>query len=489
MVVCVRRAADPDSLLALAMSGWSSGSIVNVISLVARWAGLVLFVLCVLTGISAASFEEERQLGRQFDLAARQQIPLITDPEVVGYVDAIGQKIAAKLDDSFFEYRFAVVRDGHINAFAVPGGYIYVHSGLLIRASNDDEVAGVLAHEIAHIHARHMMRQRDASKLMNYTALLGMLLTVVNPALGALASGLSAANSLSYQREFEQEADYLGVRYLVDTGYDSRALLDFFKKLSDQSRLQPTFAPAYLLSHPLTDERLNHLEAILRTQQWASHERPPKSFELHRVQVLARARTEPPIEVMQAYRRLIEEHPSDPLAHYLFGVASLETGQVEDARQALEKAQAGGIQQAQRGLGRVALRQRDVAKARQLLGHHVERQPDDATAYVELAKAHVSLGESEQAMEAYRHAIAVQPKLASAHYGFAMIAGRAGDKANGFYHLATASRLNGEYAKALSQYTQAQELLPPRDRRRTEVEERIAELTGFLETSDPHGRR
>ena len=125
-----------------------------------------------------------------------------------------GNRSCKQLDDSFFEYRFAVVREGSINAFAVPGGYIYVHTGLLIRARDDDEIAGVLGHEIAHIHAHHLARQQEATQLASYASLLGLLLGFVHPALGSAAVAANAANQLSYRREFEQEADYLGARYM-----------------------------------------------------------------------------------------------------------------------------------------------------------------------------------------------------------------------------------------------------------------------------------
>jgi predicted Zn-dependent protease len=148
--------------------------------------GVALLQLVVSLPAYAFSNQEERELGKRFDLAARQQLPLFDDPEIVGYVDTIGQRIVSGLKDRTFTYQFSVVQEGSVNAFAVPGGYIYVHSGLLTRANNDDEVAAVLAHEVAHVHAHHLARQQEATKLLNYASLLGVLLSVVNPAIGGL---------------------------------------------------------------------------------------------------------------------------------------------------------------------------------------------------------------------------------------------------------------------------------------------------------------
>jgi predicted Zn-dependent protease len=440
--------------------------------------GVVLLQLAAGTA-HAFSYQQERELGKRFDLAARQQLPLFDDPEIVGYVDTIGQRIVGRLDDSFFTYQFSVVQEGSVNAFAVPGGYIYVHSGLLTRANNDDEVAAVLGHEVAHVHAHHLARQQEATKLLNYASLLGVLLSVVNPAIGALAQAGSATVALQYRREFEQEADYLGARYLEGTGYDPHAMLDFFTKLGEDSRALPK-VPPYLLSHPLTDERLNHLEAVFRTQQWAPRKRRPQTFALQRVQVLIRARSQPPQEVLESYRRLVDDDPDDPLARYLFGVACLETGQLESAKSALTDARKGGIEAADRELGRIALRQRQPELARELLRESLRPEPNDAAAVVELARAMEALGEMQEARSTYGVALKLAPSFGAAQRGYGLLSGRAGDQAEGFYHLATESRLRGDYVQALNQYARAQPLLPKNDSRSEEVGEWIkilAEVT------------
>ncbi len=448
------------------------------------WYGALLLVLAA-PRAAATSFQQERELGQQFDLAARRQLPLITDPEVVGYVAAIGQKIAAGLEESFFDYHFAVVRNASVNAFAVPGGYVYVHSGLLTRAASDDEVAAVLGHEVAHVHAHHLVRQQESTRLLSYASLLGMLLAVVQPAAGALVTAANQAMALKYNREFEQEADYMGARYLSRTGYDPRAMLDFFKELSDEARTQPTFVPPYLLSHPLTDERLNHLEAVLRTQQWKPRPRPPASPALRVAQLLSRARSEPPAEVLARYRNELERDPGDAAARYLYGLACLETGQFEAAKTALTVARDAGVVAAERDLGRVALRQRAPGTARDLLQKAVEREPNDAGAYLELGKALKASGDGPAAMAAYRRAFDLAPYLEAAHYSYGILAGRAGDQGGGFYHLATAARLGGDYEQALNQYARAASDLPAGDPRTEEARGWVTALSAFLRTDAP----
>lgn len=437
---------------------------------------------------AAVTNQEERDLGRRFDMMAHQQLPLVSDPEVVGFVQGIGDKITAKLDMKSFEYHFAVVRDPSVNAFAVPGGYIYVHEGLLVSAANEDELAAVLAHEVGHVHAHHMARQQEKTQLLSYASLLAMLASVVRPEFAALATAADQAARLKYSREFEQEADLLGVRYMQDAGYDPHGMLDFFKKLEDQSRLQPTFVPPYLQTHPLSEDRLNQIEAVLRTQQWSEHERSPASFQLLRVQALTRARNGPAHKVLEEYRRNLDQDPEDGLRNYLYGVVALETSNLDEAETALGKARAAGIEPADRELGRLALRQRKLPQAIEKLRAYLAVAPNDAGALVALATAQEAAGALDEARTNYRKGLEVAPDMAAAHHGYGVLAGRAGQEGDGYFHLALASRLEGDYQRSLEQFERAQPLLPAGDPRRASADQEIAELRDFLKVSGKSGK-
>lgn len=452
-----------------------------------RRAMLAAMLVMVQIGAHAAaiSYEGERDLGRSFDLALRQRATLVDDPEVVGHVNRIGQRIAGTLDDSHFDYQFAVIRDARVNAFAVPGGFIYVNSGLLAQLDNDDELAGVLAHEIGHVHAHHAVRQQQATQALNYAALLGTLLSAVQPVAGVLASAAANAVVLEYRRESEQEADYLAARYLQSAGFDPRAMLDFFDQLRDDAGFGAAAALPYLRSHPVTDERLNNLEAVLKTQQWAAHERSRPSFELQRARALARVRTQPPGEVLRDFHRAVDADPSDALSQYLFGVVSLQIGDLESALPALTAARAGGIAAADRELGAAALRQRDAAAARDFLASHLAREPSDPGARVQLGRALEALGDTAAAMAEYQRSVDLAPDLASAHHGLGLLAGRAGREGEGFYHLATAARLSGDYPTALTQYRRAAQALPGADPHAGEARRWSAALADYLRVSVP----
>ncbi len=453
---------------------------------VSRRAALLCAAVLLAPALAAGvSYQGERELGQRFDLATRQRAPLLDDADITAYVQGVGQRIAARLDPSFFDYRFAVVRDGRINAFAVPGGFIYLHSGLLAAVRNEDELAAVLGHEIAHVHGRHLVRQQEKTEALNYAALLGTLLTFVQPAVGSLATAASQAVALQYKREFEQEADYLGARYMREAGYDPRGMLDFFALLGQQQRVSPATAPPYLHTHPLTDERLDRLAAVLKTPAWQAHERPAPDRTLRRVQALVRARSEKPGDVQAAYRRARAAQPADAEAQYLYGIVALETGQLDEARAALAAARAGGIEEADRELGALALRERDAARARTLLTAHLDRRPRDAGALVDLARAEQALDDTDAALAAYHRALVAAPELDAAHHGYGLLSGRAGRAGEGFYHLAAAARLDGDYPTALSQYARAAPLLAAGDPRREDAERWVAILSDYLQVPKP----
>jgi predicted Zn-dependent protease len=429
------------------------------------------------------SINEEKELGKKFAFEARAKLPLIDDVEIHSYVNRVGQKIVAALGEQPFTYQFFVVRDPRINAFAVPGGYIYVHAGLLINASNDDELAGVLGHETAHVNAHHLARQQEATQLMNYATLLGVLLSVVQPAVGAGALAMNAATQLKYRREFEQEADYLGAGYVRGAGYDPRGMLDFFKKMLDGQRLAPEAARPYLLSHPLTDARLTNLEAVLHTHQWDAGPRAATSLELERIQLLTRARMETAPELLAFYRRAAEAQPESGRSRYLLGLAYLETGAFDSARETFEGARQLGFHDVDRELGRVFLRLRRLDKARELLRRASEVTPDDPVAHRDLAQVYEALDDTAGAMREYERALQLAPTMEEAHYSLGILAGRSGKPGDGFYHLAKAFALRGEFAKALSQYEKAEPLLPPGSARVQEVQAEIADLKDYLHRS------
>lgn len=417
---------------------------------------------------------EERKLGERFAVEASSALPLLREPAVVDYVNRLGTRIVSRLDaPQPFDYRFAVVRDSQLNAFAVPGGFVYVNSGLLLRVANESELAGVLAHEIGHTHAHHIVRQQEKTKLLNYAAIAGMLLSVIHPAIGAAAMGADATASLKYAREFEQEADYLGVRYMQAAGFDPHGMLTFMKSMWNEQRFMPLDqVPPYMLSHPMTEERINNLEAATKNlPHTAGAERP--TFALLRVQAIVAATTG---EAGAVRRRYEAKQKSGAEAEALLGVTRLYQGDARGALPLLEQARRDGVRGLDGDLGLAQLRAGDLAAAERALRAAIEVDPDDAVARANLGRVLLAWQDYPRAATELARAAEAAPAIDSIEWDLGQAYGKGGQPGPGFYHLARALEMRGEVEQALADYSKAAKLLPPASQDAAIATERAAAL-------------
>jgi predicted Zn-dependent protease len=442
---------------------------------------IVAVVLAVALAVSPAladrSPNTERDLGRRFLLEARSQLPLIEDPAVAAYIEGLGKRLVTALGPQEFDYHFYVVAHPAVNAFAVPGGYVFVFSGLIAKANNDDEIVGVLGHEISHVHAHHIVRQQTSGMVWTATALLGVLLSAVNPVLGAGAIAAAETAQLKYSRDFEQEADYIGLRIATQAGYDPHALASFFKTLLVEQRVNPAGVPPYMLSHPVTEERVAHVESIIDAQKLHTPKgRPAASVELAEVQAVARARSEPIDVVVDDYRKRAAEHPQDAQAQFLLGRVEQTVGHYEPARVALERARDLGFgPRVDRPLGTVYVALKSDGAA-DTLKRHLAKNPGDAYTHLQLGKALSDSNDEAGALKEYQRALTLDPDLDEAQRLMGLSLGRRGDQADGFYHLALAARLRGDLEQALSHFEKTSELTANDSPRKKEIDDAIDEL-------------
>jgi len=209
----------------------------------------------------------EAQLGSDLMREVRQKMRLVSDPELVAYVEDLGRRLTSHADTPEFHYHFFLVNSNQINAFAMPGGYVGVNTGLILAAENESELAGVLSHEIAHVAQRHMARQMAQAQQVNARTialvLAGLLLGSQNPQAGSAAVMSSVAGAqqqqLAYSRQHEREADRIGMQILASSGFDPHGMGDFFKELMRASRYQD-HPPPFLSTHPMTQERVADAE-------------------------------------------------------------------------------------------------------------------------------------------------------------------------------------------------------------------------------------
>src|SRR5437879_6247315 len=192
------------------------------------------------------SIEKEIRMGKEYAQQIEQSVKLVQDPVVNEYVNRIGQNLVRN-SDAKVPFTIKVIDSDEINAFALPGGFFYVNSGLILAADEEDELAGVMAHEIAHVCARHAMQQQTRS---NWANIATIPLIFVGGGAGYAARSVAQIGLpltfMSFSRGFEAEADYLGMEYSYATGYDPQASISFFEKIQAQEKKKPgTLAKAF----------------------------------------------------------------------------------------------------------------------------------------------------------------------------------------------------------------------------------------------------
>lgn len=217
-------------------------------------------------GWFGGSQEKEMQIGRQLALEVEQQAKLVDDPVVTEYVNRVGQNIVLH-SDAKIPFTIKVIDSDEVNAFALPGGFFFVNRGLILAADNEAELAGVMAHEIAHVAARHAMENQGKGSLLQYGLLAGIIFTGgIGGAVLQNTAGLTQMLAFfKFSRGAEGEADKLGVQYLYASGYDPTAMSTMFEKLASQNRKKPGTLSKLFSSHPQSvDRRDESLQLVAR---------------------------------------------------------------------------------------------------------------------------------------------------------------------------------------------------------------------------------
>jgi len=214
-------------------------------------------------GLNFFSIEKEMALGRQLSLEVEQDTRLLPDPVINEFVNRTGQ-LLVRHSDCRVPFNIKVVDDDEVNAFALPGGFFYVNTGLILAAEDEAELAGVMAHEIAHVCARHATRNLTRGEITQYASLpLVFLGGPVGYALRQVSSIAMPLSFLKFSRDAEREADLLGMEYQYAAGYDPTALVDFFERLDVEEKETHNFVARAFMTHPMTDDRIRRAEGLL----------------------------------------------------------------------------------------------------------------------------------------------------------------------------------------------------------------------------------
>jgi len=293
------------------------------------------------------SKENEMLIGRSIYKSLRDAGRIVTDPETQEYIQDVGQRIAANAQNGGFRFTFFVVDDPAINAFALPGGYIGVHSGLLLATENESELAGVMAHEISHVTQRHISRAVYASSrqsILTMAAMLGAILLGAATGQGdIIAGGVAGAQSIGAQQQInftrsnEYEADRVGISLLAASGFDPYGMPDFFETLARQTGPIASQAPEFLLTHPVTVNRIAETRA-------RADNLPTIEAQESTGYTLVRARlrlmdSKTPEQALQFFEgeRELADRAGDLGIEYGIALAELELGRAREANERFAK--------------------------------------------------------------------------------------------------------------------------------------------------------
>ncbi len=273
------------------------------------------------------SLSAEKRIGLQIMRDIRWREPsYLDDADIESYLNQLGGRLTAASSDPGFGFYFFPINDASINAFAMPGGFIGVHSGLILAAQSESELAGVLAHEISHVTQRHIARQVYQSRNVGIVSLAAMVLALLavrsNGQLAGAAMATTQAGVLSSQlafsRDFEREADRMGFETLRKAGYDVRGMADFFQRLQKAVRLYENNATTYLRSHPLTGERLSDMQ---NRDLGLPYRQVPDSLEFNLVRAKLRAMQGIPAEAVKEFAGQLQERKFAAEAPVRYGLA------------------------------------------------------------------------------------------------------------------------------------------------------------------------
>lgn len=453
---------------------------------IAVWIAIICFVLPPCGGTSAHAFffgglslKDEKEMGRKFDVMMRSHMPMVDDPEVSAYVDSLLRKLVKAIPPQPFEFKSSVILHNALNAFAVPGGYVFVFTGMIMNLNSEDELVGVLAHELAHVTQRHVASRMERAQYLTIGALLAGIagIALAGPAGGAVAMGAAGAGQsamLNYSRLDESEADNLGLQYLTAAGYPPSGMVGGFKILRQKSWMSGISIPTYLSTHPAIGDRVNGLSAKIATMPAALRNRKVDNSKFTRVKTLLWARYGDAQAALQRFKG------KDGLSQMGRGIVLARQNRVNEAAAAFDKALSASPDDPliMREAGIFHYRKGDMGRAEPLLQKAMSRDPRDYMASFFYARLLDDTGRGRRASHYYKDVLRRLPQDADVHEAYARSLGKNGDNYNAYIHMAYSAIYANNKKMAEKYFRQAKS-----------ISERVPDKTAFRKLDNVYKER
>jgi len=440
-------------------------------------------------GVYAMTTEEEKKLGKKVFLEIQKEADFVRDLNVQAFVEKVGYSLVDQLDLTPFEFKFYVINELDPNAFAVPGGYIFINTGLIVLAENEQEIAGVLAHEISHVTQRHIAQLIEKSKTLSL-AMLGAILAGMIAGKGGAASGATVsmaqatagALTLKFSREIEQDADQHGLNLLIKAGYDPDGMINFFKRLEKVSLAMAPKVPAYLLNHPAIENRISLLENILRMGPKPTG--PFKTVEnFNRIRTMTFVEEREPQAAITYFQSLVDANPHHCEGYYGLGLAYRKMGRLDKSMEVLQQAHSLAPKDldVSRELGIVYFLSGKVDQAIEdleaLRFTPGQGQQNDLMTLYYLGRGYQEKGDFAKALPLLLKVQRERPEFTDIYYHLGSAYGRAGQQGLSHFYFGKYFKLKQERNNALLHFRTAIDLLERGSPEREEAQSEIKELT------------
>ncbi len=441
---------------------------------------LVFFYLHISGGLSCASFtmQDEKKLGKEFYDKLKEKGSLLENSEVKSYVEGIGKLLLSHSENFYFDFTFSIIDSQGINAFATPGGYVYVYKGLIELAEDEGQLAGVMAHEIAHIKARHIAKMIESSQKLGLATLAAVLAGAflggdAGSAAIAFSSATAATLSLKYSREHEEEADRMGMLYLTQAGYDGEGMLDFLK-IMRQQEFYSNSIPSYFLTHPGTGERIQYLDGLLHTRY---KNRGAKSIvgKLEKIKtalVISRKDSDSGIAYFQD---LLKKDPENPNALYGLAVIQGRLGRTSESFSNFQKALSLSPDDPEilRDLGIAYFNLGKISDAVDNLRRAYLADNNNPETIQYLARSYTITGNYSAALELYKKLKDKNPDDVQSYHNLAMLYGKLEMQGESHYHFGIFFKKEHKNKSALFHFKAAQPFFPEGDETTLKIKEEI----------------
>lgn len=446
----------------------------------------IIFALFPTARSASMTVEEEREMGDKLAIQIQQNVGIINDPIIKAYVDEIGRRLVETTHDRRFRYHFYVFNEQEPNAFAIPGGHIFISSGLIRLVDIEDELAGVIGHEIAHGVLRHIDKAMDRARRLSLVTLAaiiaGAFLSKDAEGTATLTTGamaLAQSLMLKYTRENEVEADQKGMTYMADSGYDPKAMVIFLKKIYRWQRFSSPDVPTYLSTHPGIESRISYLSDTFITSPQSLSAPPPAAGDLKKIQIQLFLKERGGAEGINQYASLLRERPDDVDILYGLGVSYSMVGRSKEAVPFLSEA----LQTAPkdpyiiRELGIAYFHTKEIDKALDALRTALHTFPHDTTILYYLAQGYQEKNQWDEALSLYQQVLDLDPQRVELYYNLGVVYDKKGLLSPAHEYFGLYFQQKGQWETALFHFRKAlEQTQDPRKRR--QLDQIIKELEG-----------